>query len=59
MVRPDPIPNSVVKRYSGDNNASERLCEDNSLPDLIKALPKGGLFCFLASQGLALQVLAL
>ncbi len=34
VVRPDPIPNSVVKHNSGDDNASARVCENTSLPDL-------------------------
>jgi hypothetical protein len=50
-VRPDPIPNSVVKRFSGDNNASARLREDSSLPDLIKpTLKVGFLFIMPRSQ---------
>ncbi len=31
-VLPDPIPNSVVKACSGDDNISARLCENTSLP---------------------------
>ena len=34
VVRPDPIPNSVVKHFSGDDNISARLCENTSLPGL-------------------------
>lgn len=45
-VRPDPIPNSVVKRLSGDDNTLARVRENTSLPDLNKALPKGELFLF-------------
>lgn len=42
VVRPDPISNSVVKRYSGDNNGDASLCEDSSLPDSIKPSLKEG-----------------
>lgn len=45
MVRPDLIPNSVVKRYSGDDNPVERLRENTSLPDLLKPTLKVGFFC--------------
>ena len=34
-VRPDPIPNSVVKRFSGDDNISARVCENTSLPGFL------------------------
>ena len=42
VVRPDPIPNSVVKRFSGDDNAWATGCENTSLPDLIKPSLKEG-----------------
>ena len=35
VVRPDPIPNSVVKHFSGDDNISARLCENTSLPGFL------------------------
>jgi hypothetical protein len=42
VVRPDPIPNSVVKRSIGDDNVLARVCENTSLPDLIKPSLKEG-----------------
>lgn len=47
-ARPDPIPNSVVKRISGDDNEAVGLCENTSLPDLLKPTLKVGFF--MASQ---------
>ena len=35
MVRPDPIPNSVVKRSIGDDNEVARLCENTPLPGFV------------------------
>ena len=37
VVRPDPIPNSVVKRSIRDDNTSARLCENTPLPGFIKS----------------------
>lgn len=37
---PDPIPNSVVKRVSGDDNAFARVCENTSLPGFLKISKK-------------------
>ncbi len=38
------IPNSVVKRLSGDDNGCASDCENTSLPDLLKPSPKEGFF---------------
>lgn len=58
MVRPDPIPNSVVKRYSGDDNVVERLCENTSLPEILKPTLKVGFFVPIFSINVILKLLA-
>lgn len=45
VVRPDPIPNSVVKHFSGDDNVDESLCENTSLPGLYFLRKPGGHVC--------------
>lgn len=44
VVRPDPIPNSEVKRFSGDDNAWATVCENISPPYELKASLKDAFF---------------